>query len=158
MDNKRTFAEITGRIKKDVSGYALGIILCGIYIGIMTAAFGAVCPARIFTGLPCPGCGLSRAALLMARGELAASLKMHPMLLYLLACTAWGFYVRYFTACPGKYKKYGEILLIAGVFLFIAVYIVRIRRYFPDQPPMVYEPDNMMSRIFPAWGRRWPGY
>jgi hypothetical protein len=34
--------------------------------------------AEVF-GVPCPGCGMTRAILLLLRGEVAASLHMHPL-------------------------------------------------------------------------------
>lgn len=37
-----------------------------------------VCSFRLMTGLPCPGCGLTRAVALLMHGQLGASLAMHP--------------------------------------------------------------------------------
>jgi hypothetical protein len=34
--------------------------------------------AEIF-GVPCPGCGMTRAILLLGRGDVSASLQMHPL-------------------------------------------------------------------------------
>lgn len=41
----------------------------------------AVCPSARFFRFPCPGCGMTRALDLLARGELASSLAMHPLAL-----------------------------------------------------------------------------
>jgi hypothetical protein len=38
------------------------------------------CPFAEILGIPCPGCGMTRAFLLLANGELGASLRMHPLL------------------------------------------------------------------------------
>lgn len=37
---------------------------------------------------PCPGCGLTRATLLMLHGDVRASLAMHPLAVPMIAC--WG--------------------------------------------------------------------
>jgi Protein of unknown function (DUF2752) len=37
---------------------------------------------------PCPGCGLTRATLLLLHGDVAGSLRMHPMFVPIIAC--WG--------------------------------------------------------------------
>jgi hypothetical protein len=38
---------------------------------------GWVCPFFRLTGIPCPGCGLSRASMLLLKGDLAGSLRFH---------------------------------------------------------------------------------
>lgn len=37
------------------------------------------CLFRRFTGLPCPGCGMSRAWLAVLRGDIAVALAYHPL-------------------------------------------------------------------------------
>ena len=37
------------------------------------------CPVRVVLGVPCPTCGMSRAARLFAHGEVGAALHMHPL-------------------------------------------------------------------------------
>jgi hypothetical protein len=49
---------------------------------------GWVCPIFHITGIPCPGCGLSRAVMLLLRGDLEGSLRYHafaPILLITVA-------------------------------------------------------------------------
>ena len=45
-------------------------------------------------GVACPGCGMTRASSLLARGEMAASLRMHPLALPLAiqALVAWSWW------------------------------------------------------------------
>lgn len=53
-----------------------------IFVGVLAALFFApvpVCPTRILFRIPCPGCGLTRATMSLARGDSAASLHMHPL-------------------------------------------------------------------------------
>jgi len=45
---------------------------------------GWQCPFFHFTGVPCPGCGLSRATMLLLKGDLAGAIRFHafaPILL-----------------------------------------------------------------------------
>ncbi len=50
-----------------------------------------VCPFYLLTGLPCPGCGLTRAFVCLGHGQVAASLHWHPLgiVLYALCFGAW---------------------------------------------------------------------
>ena len=38
-----------------------------------------VCPFRRVTGLPCPGCGISRGVAYLALGEPRAAVRSHPL-------------------------------------------------------------------------------
>lgn len=60
------------------------------------AAFGIphdgaiLCPFRLITGHPCPGCGMGHALVAGLRGDFAASFHFHPLGLPLLALwTGW---------------------------------------------------------------------
>lgn len=49
-----------------------------------------LCPFRLVTGIPCPGCGMGHALVTGLRGDWAASFHYHPLGLPLLALwTAW---------------------------------------------------------------------
>lgn len=55
----------------------------------------SICFLRRFVGLPCPGCGLTRAFAALVRGDLAAAVLLHPLspvlaTELLLAWLAWG--------------------------------------------------------------------
>ncbi|HEX2735910.1 MAG TPA: DUF2752 domain-containing protein [Polyangiaceae bacterium] len=54
---------------------ALGAILCGLVV----ASDVYLCPFAAVTGLPCPGCGLTRATLALVHGDLTAALRLHPL-------------------------------------------------------------------------------
>jgi len=42
-----------------------------------------VCPLALVAGIPCPGCGLTRATLSLLHGDLQAALRFHPLVLLL---------------------------------------------------------------------------
>ena len=63
--------------RRGVAGVVFGAVaLQAVLVGLGVAAWQ--CPFRAATGLPCPGCGLSRAAVLLLKGEWAASWALHP--------------------------------------------------------------------------------
>jgi hypothetical protein len=51
---------------------------------------GTLCPFKLLTGRPCPGCGMGHAVVAAMRGDFAASFTYHPLGLPLLVLwTAW---------------------------------------------------------------------
>lgn len=51
------------------------------------------CPFFKVTGVPCPGCGLTRATILLAKGDLLASIKFHafaPIFIFMVATLVLG--------------------------------------------------------------------
>lgn len=58
-----------------------GVAFC---VGLVALAFVFLpipwpCPLRLATGIPCPGCGMTRAVRLLAKGDLVGACKMHPL-------------------------------------------------------------------------------
>jgi hypothetical protein len=50
----------------------------------------SLCPFRMITGIPCPGCGMGHALLFAWRGDFAGSWHSHPLGMPLLVIwTAW---------------------------------------------------------------------
>lgn len=44
-----------------------------------------LCPMALMLGLPCPGCGLTRALCLLTRGDFSGALAFHPLVPAILA-------------------------------------------------------------------------
>lgn len=54
-----------------------------------------ICPFALVTGVACPGCGLTRAAAALMRGDLVAAWEFHPLILLALAWAAGAWVVGY---------------------------------------------------------------
>jgi hypothetical protein len=62
------------------------ILAVGLYLYRSHVYGGStLCVARLITGIPCPGCGLTRATCSMLHGEWTLSLSMHLLCLPVLA-------------------------------------------------------------------------
>ncbi len=102
------------------------------------------CPIKRLTGLPCPGCGLTRGCLALMRLDFADALRWHPLafivpplcVMFVLKDTAAG--RRFWSSAP----------LLAGLIaLILGVYAVRLALMFPDVPPMNFYGGAVFVRI-----------
>jgi hypothetical protein len=61
-------------------------LLVASFVGIFAVVVAfrlPFCPLASVLGVPCPGCGLTRATLALAHGELRHALELHPLVLVL---------------------------------------------------------------------------
>src|SRR5690606_41256618 len=60
---------------------AAGVLVLCVPLALALASGFPLCPSAGLFGLPCPGCGLTRATLLLFSGNLVESLAVHPLAL-----------------------------------------------------------------------------
>jgi hypothetical protein len=48
-----------------------------------------ICPSKLATGVPCPGCGLTRSVTCLAHGDLWSSWSYHPFGIAVFALALW---------------------------------------------------------------------
>ena len=115
-----------------------------VYMVATHVLFGSVCPLYFVAGLPCPGCGLTRAGLLLLRGNPAESFRMHPLLLPVVAYLAIAAvaYIRNPQKMPRLYLP--GILLLA---VMVGVYIFRLTTRFPHTAPMTINENALLQNI-----------
>lgn len=101
----------------------LSIMIVAIYA--VLNLFGAGCPIRYLTGLSCPGCGMTRAALAVMHLEFRKAFYYHP--LFALVPLVFALYLFDYKIKP-LYVKYIWTFIIA---LFIVVYFIRLL-FFPN--------------------------
>ncbi len=96
----------------------LHIILPFTVIAVFYLTFG--CPIRFFTGIACPGCGMTRAVFALLRLDFSTALEMHPLVFLLPVAVIIYLFRR---RIP---KKAMTALCISALVLLTAVYIVRL--------------------------------
>ncbi len=138
-----------GRMWEDVLRYkTIGLVLIGYYL-VSHFFFDAFCPSVVFTGFPCPGCGMTRSAIYVITGQFARAWNMNPLIYGWVLFGLYAFVMRYWFARPVKgWKTIIGILCIA----MIAVFLYRMYLYFPNQPPMSYTGGNLFEKIVPGYG------
>lgn len=109
-------------MKKGVKGLAVLLaLIAAVYASAAVAGWG--CPVQRLTGIGCPGCGLSRAAAALVRGDFAGALRLHPMVYVLPPVVLFVL----FGKKPLLGSKTRERVLLWGVIaLWIAIWAARL--------------------------------
>jgi len=135
---------IQKRIVIDVLAFKWAIICLVIYYLLTNEVFHAFCPMVIVTGLPCPGCGVTRSIFYLLTGQISRSFALSPFAIFWILLGIWFFYERYVRG-----KKVKVLYLLIGC-LFVAMmvyYVYRMYTVFPSIPPMIYREDNMLNNL-----------
>lgn len=146
----RVMRTVCGRIAADIKQYGMAGVILLLYTGIVNLLFHAFCPSVIFCGLPCPGCGMTRAALCVLTGRWRRAWQLNPVIFPIVLATLYFAVNRYLLGQRVKGLKWC-LILIAG--LLIIVYLVRMYLYFPNREPYVYVKDNVLARLWELYRR-----
>lgn len=127
----------------DAKNAAIFLAALLLYMGLMNVLFGTSCPTVILVGLPCPGCGITRAFKLLMSGRVWEAFCFQPLLFLLAALAVLYAVQRYAFGRPRAFERCAVIFIAAAV----PLYIYRMAVWFPKTEPMVYEPDNVLAYI-----------
>ncbi len=140
--------DVRERIKEDILEYRWLALAIAAYYLITKMMFHAFCPMVIITGLPCPGCGMTRAALFFLTGQFERSLSLTPFILAWAVIGVYAAIMRYLAGKKSKILMPLIYLTIIGMFLF---YIYRMATQFPGDPPISYTGNNFLERLIPGY-------
>ena len=136
-----------GRLIRHMRRHAVLWVSLAAFLLLAWSLTGTSCTLRSITGLPCPGCGLTRALIAALRGDLAAALQLHPLfwlaplvLPAVLYCLAFNP-----ALLSARWVRIAWIVLAA---LFVAVYIIRMILFFPVSEPLTWNADAFLPRIW----------
>ena len=120
-----------------------------IYAVLATHFLGHACPINLVFGVPCPGCGLTRAVLLLFRGDFFGAFSMHP-LVFALPVIAGLLIAAIFSERFSRSKVF-TALCFFFVALFIGVYVYRMIAFFPSKEPTAFNENSLLfflKRLF----------
>jgi hypothetical protein len=87
-----------------------------------------VCPFALCTGMACPGCGMTRAASHLIRGDLATALRYHPLvpLVAVLSLGGWVWYLLRRSDRAGPIPaRWVSAILIGTAVMLLGVWVAR---------------------------------
>ena len=106
-------SNIKSNLKKDLFQIRFAIIPIIIYCVIMQIYFGTICPFKAFTGMDCPGCGLTHAAIYLLKGNFQKSLEANSTCILWLVSILIFLIDRYIYKL--KIKPFPIIFIIVGL-------------------------------------------
>lgn len=154
MENKEHHSNESNAATKRNKGKIL--IVTVLFLFFLAELFGTSCLVASVFGLPCPGCGSTRAVRLLFQGRVADALRMHPLifltltLLVLLPSLALA---RFVAKKRGKQfrsplsPRTTEIVLFSLAALYLIVYVIRMILLFPHTEPMLYNQNSVWGRL-----------
>ncbi len=117
--------------------------------GGLSLLLRAFCPMVVLFGLPCPGCGITRAALQLLTFHPLKAWDYNPSLYLWIILVLAAAYRRYWQARPLRALR---PLLLFVLLSTIAIFVYRMYRSFPEHPPLIYREGNVLSRLVPSYG------
>ena len=137
------------RIWKDIKEYGPVVgILFTLWL-VLTLLFGSACITVFITGLPCPGCGMGHALLSFLTGNIAQANSYNPSL-WIWLIFGLGFFLHKYVL--GKETRHLGWILTVVALLTVAIYLYRMIKLFPSEPPLTYYEDNLIQKVFPEYG------
>lgn len=147
MEKKR-IQPVLSRIGKDIRAYWMFGLTFAVYDILTRLVFDAFCPVAIVTGLPCPGCGMTRAVLFFATGQIQRGWKMNPIGIGWLVLAVYFCMMRYwFGKRPRGVLQAGGVLTVCMVIF----YAYRMYRIFPGDAPVCYTDGCVLERLLPGY-------
>lgn len=137
------FCEAVVLIWKDIRDVKWAVILLAAYFVFGKYYLYSLCPVLTITGFPCPGCGLTRAGILLMRGDFVGAWGMHPFSYGVAGygvVFGWNRYVR-----KMRMGRWLRGVFIMGLWGMVLYYVWRMYCYFPGEAPMEYYEGNLLS-------------
>lgn len=135
-------------IKRDIKLLILPAIIFLVYFVVGKRFLYSLCPSVVITGLPCPGCGLTRATFAFMRGDFLRAWELHPFI-YILGIYVIVYCIRRYILLRDVRSMYKCLLVILIAMLIF--YIYRMIRYFPGEAPMSYYYGSIFYRILQSF-------
>jgi len=122
------------------------LIFVGFSSIVVFTGSGTICYFKTITGLPCPGCGLTRAFISLYKGNMLEAFMYHPLWLLVPVVGFVIFFKNYFIAASKAYNS--RLFWLLVVLIFIVCYIIRMMLLFPYHEPMTYNKNSLFYLVY----------
>lgn len=142
IKKRNNLKEILVLVRKDLYTLRWAIVAILVFGGILQAVFGSICPMRAITGLPCPGCGMTRAAISLLQGRWDKVLQYNVLVVFWIVFILYLLWMRYVRT--GAKVRWEAPAIILGI-ITIAYYVYRMCLFFPGTEPIAYHSKNIVE-------------
>ena len=122
------------------------VLACAVLL-ILFILLDLGCPIRAVFGIPCPGCGMTRAWLNFFRLDFGGAFAMHP--LFLLAPVA----ALLASSLLNRHTKIRLGLAATIILAFVSAYVIRMVLLFPHTEPMTFYVKGLLLRLIAFFSR-----
>lgn len=143
MKIKEKAFEILKAIWADVKNIKWALVAILAYYVLTRILFREFCPMRIFIGLPCPGCGATRAGVYALTLQFKEALEMNPTIFLWIPYILFLLWQRYIGK---KRRKLSNILLVGICVCSVTWYVIGMFYYFPSREPYTYFEGNLILK------------
>ncbi len=137
-------------LQYDIKKNLKPMLMAAIALLLADLLIGKICPIRTVFGVPCPGCGLTRAFKLALTGHFFQATIIHPFWIGLTILLVLYFFIRYFIINEKLSKKLMHILKACAIIIAIICiiyYIYRMIFWYPNREPMQYDSKNIINYV-----------
>ena len=118
------------------------LTLCIALYFTITSLLDITCLIKHFSGVSCPGCGMTRAVKALLTLNFSKAFYYHPLVFLLIPIA-----VVLLVLTVKKMYKTRRVFVCAAAVLFVAVYLYRF--IFTESPILVFEPQNgFFAKLF----------
>ncbi|MDR0220338.1 MAG: DUF2752 domain-containing protein [Lachnospiraceae bacterium] len=139
---------VFGRLWADARKYWWVAVFLGAYYAVTRWLMPVSCPLYYSLGIPCAGCGMTRAVRFVLTLQFGRAFYLNPLAFVLVG---FGLYCCFFRYVKGKAIPAFFPIIIVFFVLLALFYLVRMYLYFPDRVPYVYNHNNLMGRVVPGY-------
>lgn len=138
--------QFPGAVWTDMKNIKWALLALLAYYVVTRLLFHEFCLMRIMTGFPCPGCGATRACMLLLHFRWREALKMNPAIFLWVPYILYLLWQRYFGEWNGNRKR---ILLGPVCLITIILFVWGMGSSFPTEEPYTYFEGNLLKRCYP---------
>ena len=124
------------------------VLICGLY-GLFLSITNIRCPFKFFLGIPCLGCGMTRACMSLLTLDISQAVAYHPLI---LALPFMLLFVLLDELGYVKSKKFRVIAWSIIVGLFVVTYLIRLI-FLKDVVVQINMKDALFYKILTHLGK-----